>query len=83
MASKATSPTPSLACGSPGIEFAGIDLSAPVASAVEPQPILAGRPCGDHGLTVLNWTELVMSLTAAAMRPVMPAHGRHQTDRRG
>lgn len=83
MGSKATSPTPLLASGSLGIESAGIDLSAPVASAVKPQPILAGRPCGDHGLTVLNWTELVMSLTAAAMRPVMPAHGRHQTDRRG
>jgi hypothetical protein len=68
MGSKATSPTPSLASGSLGIEFAGIDLSAPVASAVEPQSILAGRPCGDHGLTVLNRTELVMSLTATAMK---------------
>ena len=83
MGSIATSPRPSLASGSLGIEFAGIELSAPVASAVEPQPILAGRPGDGHGLTVLYWTELVMSLTATAMRPVMPAHGRHQTDRRG
>jgi hypothetical protein len=64
MGSKATSPTPSLASGSLGIEFAGIESSAPV----EPQPILAGRPCGDQGLTVLNRTELVMSLTATAMK---------------
>ena len=59
---------PGITQGHLGIEFAGTDLSAPVASAVKPQPILAGRPCGDQGLTVLNRTELVMSLTATAMK---------------